>query len=148
MPVNGINDTKGKGFDNCPENINRKWRPRKTIRILNEVLMDNGLEQLSNSDATSLYGFLLNADRATLERIKEDKDISIIASILAKQLLSSKGWEIMKDILDRIHWKAIQKKDTDNTGDDKRIGSVTLHMINSREEYLEYLSLKDTSREK
>lgn len=96
-----IDHIKGKGFDVYPENINRKWRPKKGISFLNDVLEAEWYTPASKSDIEINYMSLLNLSEDRIKQLSEDKTQPILIHVLAKSILSWRWFDILEKMLDR-----------------------------------------------
>ena len=98
----------GKGFDKRPENINRKGRPRLTVKKLIEDVEKEGGIVLSRGDIEKLYSMLLDRTQDELTKTTNDKDASMVIRIVAKSMLGSRGFEIVEKMLDRANGRPSQ----------------------------------------
>jgi len=118
MAQNRLNGNKdGNGFDNNPENINRKGRPRKLISDVIVTLEAQGYKETNKAEITAIYLRLINTDIEELELIKDDKKQPALVSLIAKAILADKGFDIIEKMLDRSIGKA--QSNLDITGDIK-----------------------------
>lgn len=83
--------------------LNPNGRPKSKTRQLIEELEKEGIHGLSPTDVKGIYEQLIDSEQAILTRITNDPKQPMAARIAAKQLLGNRGWEIVKDMLDRAH---------------------------------------------
>ncbi len=96
-------------FKNNPQNINKKWRPKKGLAFINNQLKEKGYNTVTKQDLQSIFLYLLNLDEATLIKLKKNKESPFILKILIKSLLDEKrAFEVVEKLLDRSIWKAPQ----------------------------------------
>jgi len=100
------------GFQKNPQNINRKGQPRKGLSAVNHELKAKGYEPATKQDVQATYKHLLQLGQEDLEEIHDDKSKPMMARILAKNMLSKKGFDIIEKMLDRSQWKPIQMVET------------------------------------
>lgn len=101
------------GFDKNPENINRNWRPRKWISLVNAELKEKWYEPATKADIEENYMALLQLEEIELKKLLEDKSKPMLIRILVKNMLWWKWFDIIEKMLDRWIWKAIQKSEVD-----------------------------------
>ena len=86
----------GKGFDNNPQNINKKGRNKKIYTILKE-------KGFSKDDIKTAFGEIAWYDLSELKKVHEDNKKPVIMRIVANQfyLALKKGdWNKIKEILE------------------------------------------------
>jgi hypothetical protein len=89
----------------------------------------NGYEKISKTDVSTLSLILLDSDEATLQRIADSPDFPMLARILAKGLLSEKGFDAVERILTRVHGRTMGDFQSDST--EPSMGSITLSVVPS-----------------
>ena len=102
------------GLDKNPENINRNWRPKKGIALVNAELKQKWYEPATKADIEANYMALLQLEEQELKLLLEDKTKPMLIRILVKNMLWWKGFDIIEKMLDRWIWKALQKSEIDN----------------------------------
>lgn len=95
--------------------LNPNGRPKSRTRLLIDELKANWIHGMNANDIMVIYEQLLDADQETITKIGNDPKLPLAIRIAVKQLLSPKGWEIIKDMLDRTHWKATQRQETEHS---------------------------------
>ena len=94
------------GFDKNPQNINRKWRPKKWVSAVNAELQEKGYEPAKKSDIENTYLHLINLPEEELATLLRDKKQPILVSIIIKNMLDRKqGFNIIEKMLDRSIWR-------------------------------------------
>lgn len=107
----------GNGFENNPQNINKNGRPRKLVSTVLLELKENGVEPVSVSQIKDLYLSFLNLTIKEQTEIAKDDKQPAINRIVCKALLSNKGFDAVKDLLDRAIGKAQQQIDHTSEGE-------------------------------
>ncbi len=103
---------KGKGFDKNPQNINKKGRePIKLISSVIKELEKIGIKSTNKTEIREVYLMLLNLSIKDLHKISDDKTQPALVYIVAKQIISGRGYEIIEKMLDRAIGKAEQQID-------------------------------------
>lgn len=101
----GNKSAKGQGFDNNPQNGNKKGQPRKTLKIIVTELKDSGVE-IPSQDEIQNFGLLLAG--CTMDEVKAmavNKELPSLIRIWAKMLLSKDGNRLIETIIDRKYGK-------------------------------------------
>ena len=98
----------GKGFDKRPENINRDGKHRRLIATVNKELEDNGYKEATRAEITGCFLRLIQLSMPKLIAESSDKNNPAMVRIVAKAILSGKGFEVIEKILDRTLGKSIQ----------------------------------------
>ena len=106
----------GKGFDKHPENINRKGQPRRLISTVNEELEAKGVTVATKSQITDCYLRLINLTMPDLQVVSDDKAEPALVRIVAKAILSGKGFDVIEKMLDRTIQKAVQPVEVQGGG--------------------------------
>jgi len=108
----------GKGFDKRPENINRSGANRKTISSVNNDLEKEGYKEASKQDITSCYLRLIQIPITELKNMaQDDSPLPSMIRIVAKSILSGKGFDVIEKILDRGIGKAANSIDVTTLGE-------------------------------
>ena len=108
---------KAKGFDVHPENINKNGRPPMLLTVMMRELREAGYERVSPSNIIEAYELLLGLDEEKLREIVNDKDKPMLVRIVSKQMLSTKGAEILEKMMDRAHGRAKTSADITTGGE-------------------------------
>jgi len=106
----------GKGFDKRPENINRDGRPPRLISTVNEELEARGVTVANKATITDCYLRLVQLSMEELEAISKDKKEPGLVHVVAKAIVSGKGFEVIEKMLDRTIQKAIQPVEVQGGG--------------------------------
>ena len=104
------------GFQKNPQNINRNGRPRKIISDVIAELEKQGIKAATKSEIQDIYLRLINMEIQELEQIVKDPTQPVLVRIVAKNILSGKGFDVIEKMLDRSIGKAEQKTDITTGG--------------------------------
>ena len=88
---------------------NPKWRPRRTLRVINEELEKLWYEPATFDDIKNAYLYLLQLPVDEIKRLVNKRDTPILIKIVAKALSEKKWFDIIEKMLDRAIWKAVQQ---------------------------------------
>lgn len=98
------------GFQKNPQNINRKGRPRKSFRIINEVLKKKGINEIKKNELIEFYTLIFNATEDELRIIVEDKKTPLALKIILLELKDKKTRSVaLKDMRDYMFGQATQE---------------------------------------
>ena len=95
-----------RGFIQHPENAMHTGRPRFLIKDTIKKLDEIGVTETSAVEIKAVYLRLINLTLIELEEISEDPSQSSLVQIVAKNLLSGKGFEVIQTMLDRAIGKS------------------------------------------
>jgi hypothetical protein len=112
-------NASSKGFKQCPENINKKGSPRKLVSTVIADMQKKGIQPATAGEIKQLYLCLLNNTKEEIQAIAEDETQPQINRIVAKAMMSEKGFEVIAEILNRAIGKAQQF--VDHTTDGEKI---------------------------
>lgn len=59
---------------------------------------------------------MVNIDEATLDKIALDMTKPMLTRIVARNMKSGKGFDVIERMIDRAHGKAVQKEEIKHTG--------------------------------
>lgn len=90
------------------ESGNPKWQPRKGISAVNHELQQAGYSPATKQDIEANYMAMIQLWQDTLLELANNRDKPMIVRIIAKNMLSGKGFDIIEKMLDRWIWKPIQ----------------------------------------
>ena len=88
------------------ETANRNWRPRKGISLVNDQLLKAGYAPAKKQDIEANYMQMLQLGEEKLLEMWKDKNAPMLVRILARNMLSAKGFDIIERMLDRGIGKA------------------------------------------
>jgi hypothetical protein len=111
-----LNLIKARGFDKNPQNINKKGRPRRMLSDIIAEMKAQGVQRVGPSQVADAYEILLNLSQDELVAKAMDKEAPMIMRIVAKAMLSSKGFDIIERMIDRVHGKATQPTEVNLSG--------------------------------
>jgi len=118
------------GFQENPQNINKKGRPKKLISDINNQLKGEGYKAAAKAEITEAYLLLLNLpfdEVVTIAKQDERADYPLLYKLVAKEIIGKRGMEMLEKLLDRgigkpdlnvehsgkIDYKVIRPKDED-----------------------------------
>lgn len=104
---------KGHNYGNTfkkGQSGNPKGQPKKVLSRVNEQLKEEGYSAASANNIVEAYSILINLDEERIKSIISDNSYPMLMRIVAKEMLSKNGAEMIEKILDRAHGKAIQKQ--------------------------------------
>jgi hypothetical protein len=104
---------KGNNYGNTfkkGQSGNPKGQPKKVLSRVNEQLKEEGYSAASANNIVEAYSILINLDEERIKSIISDNSYPMLMRIVAKEMLSKNGAEMIEKILDRAHGKAIQKQ--------------------------------------
>ena len=99
------------------ESGNPNGRPKKFVADIITQLKEAGYENIKPSQVADVYETLLVLPKGELTEIGQDDSQPMIFRIIARAMLSNKGFEIIERMLDRTHGKAKQTTDVNLEGD-------------------------------
>jgi len=108
-------------FDKNPENINKKWRPKKLINSVIFSLEKEWITKVSKTEVSELITLLLNLSESELKKLLVDQDNPMIIRVIIKNILNNKWFETINILLDRVYWKATQTVNNLNIDVNKEI---------------------------
>jgi hypothetical protein len=105
---------KGHNYGNTfkkGQSGNPKGQPKKVLSRVNEQLKEEGYSSASANNIVEAYSILINLDEERIKAIINDTTYPMLMRIVAREMLSKKGAEMIEKILDRAHGKATQKQE-------------------------------------
>jgi hypothetical protein len=105
------------GLKQHPENINRNGRPRKMVSDIIDSLEKEGVKRVSKEQVKGAFELLLNLSEDQIKELVTDKEKPMLLRIVAKAMVSGKGFDIIEKMIDRTHGKAIQTTDLISDGE-------------------------------
>jgi len=91
---------------------NPKWRPKKGIALVNAEMEKMGYSPATKQDIEANYMAMIQLTQQQLEAYGKDNTKPMIIRIIAKSMLSGKGFDVIEKMLDRAHGKATQREET------------------------------------
>jgi hypothetical protein len=122
---------KGNNYGNTfkkGQSGNPKGQPKKVLSRVNEQLKEEGYSAASANNIVEAYSILINLDEERIKSIISDNSYPMLMRIVAKEMLSKNGAEMIEKILDRAHGKSIQKQAQVNKEGEDVTYSVTLNL--------------------
>ena len=95
---------------------NPKGQPRKVLSRINIELIKEGFEPASSANVIEAYNILINLTEARIKAIITDPVSPMFLRIVAKEMLSKGGPDMIERMLDRAHGKAIQSAKVEHLG--------------------------------
>jgi len=114
------------------KNINRG--PRKLVSSVVADLHKQGITAVTNVEVNESYKALLNCTELELREMSNDVNQPYLIKLIAREMLAGKGYEIVKDMLERAHGKPagvfqLQKEGTEagaSTGSTTTIAGINI----------------------
>jgi hypothetical protein len=109
-----------KGFDKNPQNINRKGRPPKLIKQVNNELIKKGYKVPSRDEITEAMLLILQMQLVEVKELADEKtksDYPFFYKLIAKEIIGRNGGTALEKLLDRAFGKATQQLDHTSGGD-------------------------------
>jgi hypothetical protein len=114
--------------------LNPKGPTPKILSTVVKELKQAGYTRVGPSAVLDAFETLLDVPEDVLRELVNDKTKPMSLRIVAKSMLTAKGWEVLQAMLDRAHGKAKQQMDLTTAGD-KLSGSsihITREVINGK----------------
>lgn len=106
----------GKWFDSFPENINKEWRPKKGITVVNEKLKEMWYTPATKSQIEDLYMNLIQLEKVELWLLIADSKQSVLVHTLAKAILERwQSFNVIERMLDRGIGKPTNRSEVENS---------------------------------
>jgi len=86
--------------------LNPNGRPKKLVSSILADLKNKG-ELVTRHMVTETYQVLMSLNEEQLKEITNDKEQPMINRIVAKEMLSKKGFDIIEKMMDRANGKAL-----------------------------------------
>lgn len=117
---------KDKWFDKRPENINKKWRPRKLVWSVLATFKEMWIKPVSADEIKDLYLSLVNSTEKELKDMVNDENQPVLTQLIIKAMLK---WniDVIEKMFDRAIWKAIQKIDQENSFKEAKVTEDKLY---------------------
>jgi hypothetical protein len=119
------------GLQKNKKNINRKGRPRKLISDTIKKMEQDGIKETTVQEIKSVYLRLINHSKEDLQKVIDDKNQPALNCIVAQNIMSGKGFEVIDKMLDRAIGKATQSMDVTTGGD--KINQNNLDKLSTQE---------------
>jgi hypothetical protein len=127
---------KGHNYGNTfkkGQSGNPKGQPKKVLSRVNEQLKEEGYSAASANNIVEAYSILINLDEERIKSIINDTTYPMLMRIVAKEMLSKNGAEMIEKILDRAHGKATQKQENRQVDGEGKDVKPTIIMWGDRE---------------
>ena len=95
---------------------NPKGQPRKVLSRINQELIKDGFSPASSANVIEAYNILINLTEEKIKAIITDGSYPMFLRIVAKEMLSKGGPDMIERMLDRAHGKAIQSAKVEHSG--------------------------------
>ncbi len=110
MNKKGNPDIVKHGFGANPQNINRKGRPKKSWRTVNDMLQQNGVEKLTKQDLIDGYALIFNSTEDDLEILLEDDETPFALKAMIESMRDKKFRDqALRDYRDYAFGKTAQQ---------------------------------------
>jgi len=114
--------------------LNPNGRPKKLVSSILADLKNKG-ELVTRHMVTETYQVLMSLNEEQLKEITNDKEQPMINRIVAKEMLSKKGFDIIEKMMDRANGKAMIMQEISQdvtTGGDKLNGISPIQWIDEQ----------------
>ena len=98
------------------ETANPNGRPPKLMSGVIKSLQEQGYQGAKRAQIVEAFELLFCLDEDKIKEIVADRTQPMIVRVAGKALLGTKGFEIVKDMLDRAHGKPVQALDHTSGG--------------------------------
>lgn len=106
------------------ESGNKNGRPPLLLTTILKELSAQGYKRVSKANIAEAYDILLGLDEDKIKELILKKETPMILRIVGKQMLSSKGHEMLEKMLDRGHGKATQPVDNKISLDKEQVFKI------------------------
>lgn len=120
---------------------NPAGRPKKGIYFVNSELIKEWYLPAKRQDIEETYMTMVQLESAKLKEFVNDSTKPMMIRIVAKSMLSWKGFEIIERMIDRAHWTAVRKTEEANPN------QVTVALSKQEEQYLGIIFWDDDPEE-
>lgn len=117
------------------ERLNPNGRPPKLLSSLMIELKSKGYEQVKPVHVLEAYELMLGLSEDEVTRLVNDIEQPMIVRVVGKAYLGRRGFQVLEEILNRVHGRSQQSLDVTSNG--KRISFT-------EEELLEAIKPNDT----
>ena len=114
--------------------LNPNGRPKKLVSSILADLKNKG-ELVTRHMVTETYQVLMSLNEEQLKEIANDKEQPMLNRIVAKEMLSKKGFDIIEKMMDRANGKAMIMQEISQdvtTGGDKLNGISPIQWIDEQ----------------
>jgi hypothetical protein len=98
------------------ETANPYGRPKKLVSTLISDLKEAGFERVGAADISATIEGMIGLPIGTVRKLSKDNDQPLAVKLIAKAMLSAKGFDALQSLLDRAHGKAKQQVDLSGAG--------------------------------
>ena len=95
---------------------NPKGRPPRLVSSVLKELQEKGHERVSKGAVRDVYEYLIGLNKEELTKLSKDKKTPMLFSVIAKEIIGKKGFEVIERMLDRAHGKASQSNEIELSG--------------------------------
>ena len=88
--------------------MNPNGRPPKLVSTIVAELKEQGYERATAATVAEAFEVMMNLPTEVVKELAEDKKQPIAVRIVARSMMSTKGWDVLNAMLDRAHGKAKQ----------------------------------------
>ena len=107
--------------------MNPNGRPPKLVSMVVAELKEKGYERATAGTVAEAFEVMMNLPIDVVQEMANDKTQSIAVRIVAKAMMSNKGWDVLNAMLDRAHGKAKQINESTGPGG----GPLQIQIINA-----------------
>ena len=107
-------------------------RPRGTTRRIQDIAADYGCEAPSAEQVMECYRTMLGLHESCLKDVCANKTRPMLERIIAKEILSKRGFDVIERIIDRVCGRPKQSTDITSNGKDIKDERIEVEIIDSR----------------
>lgn len=100
-----MNDENLKPFVKADPRINRKGRPKKLVSTVLDELAAEGYVPITKAQVEMTYKNMISLGEDKLREIGMNKELPMIFRILAREILKTRGFDVVERMIDRVHGK-------------------------------------------
>lgn len=90
-------------------NANPNGRPPKLLKDITAELKTKGFERVGPSHIAEAYELLFNMSESKIKEIVVGKDYPMLLQVVAREMLSGKGVQMLELMMDRVHGRSRQQ---------------------------------------
>ena len=98
------------------ESGNLSGRPRKLVSGVIKDLEGKGVDAVTAEQVRHIFMQLVNLSEGELKELLGDHKQPMVNRIVIKAMLSARGWDAIKDMIERAHGRAQQSIDVSGEG--------------------------------
>ena len=104
-----------QGFTETKQPV-KNGRKKHLVSDVLDSLKGEGYEEVSAEQTKQVYTFLIGLDQSKLTELGSNTEIPMLYRIIAREILSKKGFEVIEKMIDRAHGKPTNKTEMELSG--------------------------------